>query len=139
MPSVNETVAVSPLPSAFGVITLGLATRFVSENVAGGGGGPAPGTPSVPVATLIPGALIVHEYPPLAPVESHVQSTRAPRPVPVATGLPSLSTTVTVHASEEESRAWNRIGPPSEPITVGEYSFGSPISATRCASPGNSA
>ena len=55
----NETVAVSPLPSAFGVITLGLAARFVSENVAGAAAAAA-ATPSVPVATPIPGALIVH-------------------------------------------------------------------------------
>jgi hypothetical protein len=28
--------------------------------------------------------------------------------------------TVTVHASDEERRAWKRIGPPRVPTTVGE-------------------
>ena len=48
----------------------------------------------------------------------HVQSTFAPFPFPVATAFPSWSTTVTVHGSADERRAWKRVGPPSDPATA---------------------
>gem|GEM_PF-6780968 len=112
------TVAESSLPSALGVITLGVAARFVSENF---GCGTGRLTPIVPVASRAPGELIVHLKSPLpATSEPHVQSTAGPVPVPDATTRPSWSTTVTVHGSADETRAWKRIVPPSTPETVGE-------------------
>jgi hypothetical protein len=47
--------------------------------------------------------------------------------------------TVTVHGRGAESRAWKRIVPPRTPLTAGEYSFGSPVAATRCRTDGRSA
>ena len=58
-PSVKLTVAESPVPSAAGAITVGVAARFVSDSGVGGGGGGAD-LPSVPVATRDPGRAIVH-------------------------------------------------------------------------------
>ena len=74
----------------------------VSENVAGGGGGArAPGLRACPVATRDPGRA---DRPRVAALRRRPRSTSSrrvrPRPVPVATGLPSRSATVTVHGSE---------------------------------------
>ena len=51
--------------------------------------------------------------------ELHVQSIVVPFPLPFATVRPSWSTTVTLHGSEDDSRAWMRTGPPSAPDAVG--------------------
>ncbi len=76
--------------------------------------------PSVPLATKIPGAAIVHVYGPFAPAgELHVQETSELVPPPAATALPCLSATFTVQGSAAERRARNVTGPPSTPTTAG--------------------
>lgn len=134
VPSVKLTVIVSALPSGFGVTTLGVVARFVNDKFGTGTGRPIP---IVPLAALAPGEAIVQVKTPLpATRELHVQSTAVPVPLPLATVRPSWSTTVTVHGSDEERRAWMRTGPPSTPETVGLYNFGRPVSDTRFAIPG---
>src|SRR5204863_5587170 len=43
------------------------------------------------------------------------------------------------HGSDEERRDWKRTPCPTAPLTTGAYSFGRPVSATRCAIEGRSA
>src|SRR5207244_10768075 len=87
-----------------------------------------------------PCGLVAHGCVPFGTVaERQVQSTGTPVPLPLATVWPARSATTTVQARADESRAWNRTGPPIKPATLGAYSFGRPVAATRLAIPGSSA
>src|SRR3954469_15318269 len=121
--SVKSAVVTRPLPSAFSVSTLGLAIRPVSSAAAGAGAGSAGRfPPSVPEAGSRSelDAIGQRNGPFPAAAELHVQSTRLPLPRWRTTTLPAPSATVIVHASELESRAWNRTSPPRRPDTTGE-------------------
>src|SRR6476659_4528874 len=110
VPRVKRTVMIAPLPSGAGVATAGSAARFVSEidgvGVGVGVGGSGLPVPSVPVAGRAPSDAIVQvKRPEPAAGERHVQSIAVPTPAPLAAVRPSWSTTVTVHGSDELSRA----------------------------------
>ena len=112
--SVYETVATSSTPSPLGLMTGGWTVTPVSFKA---GGFP----PIVPVAgrTVVP-AEIAQKYLPRARADaSHVQSTAAVAPIPLARTAPCVSVTVTVQGSALESRARKRTLPGMPPVTVG--------------------
>src|SRR5204862_8261969 len=139
--SVNDTLAV-PVAAGVGPTTAGETVSFESVGGAGGGGG-AGGVivPNEPVAgrTAAPAAIVHANGPFPARAELHVQSTTVPVPAARATTFAFASVTVTVQGRDAESRAWKRMLAPSLPLTTGEYSFGSPVAATRWAMRGSSA
>src|SRR5262249_25705187 len=98
-------------------MVVGLTPSALISGAGGGGGGgdvggPLPGRPREP-------ASIVHGWRPGAtPVESHVQETSGPVPVPCATSSPPLATVI-VQGSALESLPVKEIGPPSVPSADG--------------------